>query len=157
MSAFRSINPEPVRYASSGPDRTSTPIVRESQSVGESGAGKTVNISTATVGGDKIVLPTGESDAGKTVKPTANTESGDGAVNDPKDAILARVKGCSGPPFNPFKWKLVDMPPPIKLEPATFHPNPKLLGHINRKKSMDSGDFNMFRYTNMRNGIFYNT
>ena len=123
----------------------------EGQTVGESGAGKTVNISTATTdGGEKVDLSTGESGADKTVNQTANVGAGAGNADDSNDAILARVKGCSGPPFNPFKWKLVDKPPPIKLEPATFHPNPKLLGHVNRKKSMDSGDFNMFRYTNMR-------
>ena len=153
MSAFRPVNSDPVRYSSSGPDRTSTPIAADepviaeadvdkavNSEVGESDAGKTVNPSSSDGdSGKKITVSTGDSGVGKTV----NTS----------DNLLDRVKGCNGPPFNPFKWILVNKPPPFKLEPAKFYPNPKLLGHVDRKKFMDGGDFNMFRHTNMREGI----
>lgn len=108
--------------------------------VGESDAGKTVN--TVETGAGETVN-TAESDAGKTVN-TFQAGLGD---------ILDRVKGANGPPFNPFKWCLANTPPPVKLDPATFISNPDLMRHIDRKRQLDSGDYNMFRYTNMRNVV----
>ena len=144
----------------------------ESESVsGETGAGKTVDavvgsgtvlsVPTAVPATSDIGVAAGESGAGKTV----NTDESDanGAVKAESGAgktegfqanlenILARVKGAKGPPFNPFKWCLADTPPPFKLVPAKFVPNPELMKHVDRKKHLDSGDFNMYRYTNMRN------
>ena len=167
MSAFRPINPNPVRYAASGPDRTSTPIVQSEPISGESVAGKTVNTKADAESGKVVVVSTavptevgiaaGESGASKTVNTngpaTVNVESGAGKTESQADSILARVKGAEGPPFNPFKWCLADTPPPVKLEPAAFVPNPELMRHVDRKKYMDSGDFNMYRYTNMRKGF----
>ena len=164
LSAFRPIISNPVRYSASGPDRTSTPLVECETDSGESVAGKTVNTDVELGGGKVLNVPTavpiatdigiaaGESGAGKTV----NTNESDAGKTEGFQAnlgnILARVKGADGPPFNPFKWCLADTPPPFKLVPATFVPNPELLKHVARKKHLDSGDFNMYRFTNMRDG-----
>ena len=171
LSAFRPISSNPVRYAASGPDRTSTPLDQSEPVSGESVAGKTVNADAEAGDGKVFNVPTAvptsvgvtadesgagktvntkESDAGKTVKAESGAWSDGFQAN--LDHILARVKGANGPPFNPFKWCLADTPPPVKLVPATFIPNPELLKHVARKKHLDSGDFNMYRYTNMRNG-----
>lgn len=168
LSAFRPINPQPVRYAASGPDRTSTPIVQSESIPDESGAGKSVNPVSGGASGTVLNVPTAvpsaddESGVGKTVN-TAESGAGKTVNSAESDAgktvnsfqaglgdILARVKGANGPPFNPFKWCLANTPPPVKLDPATFIPNPDLMRHVDRKRHLDSGDYNMFRYTNMR-------
>ena len=124
----------------------------------ESGAGKTVNTLSDGASGTVLNLPTavpsnvGESGVGKTVN------SGESGADKTVDSfqvglgdILARVKGANGPPFNPFKWILADIPPPVNLDPATFVSNPELMRHVDRNRQLDSGDYNMFRFTNMRN------
>ena len=151
LDGLNTEDPNPVRYASSGPRNSSTPVpeavvdpgqpstssatvTAAAATTDESGAGETVN----TVG---TAATTDESGAGETV----NTVGG-GVVDVP---ILQLAK--NGPPYDPSKWELRDHDVPLELSPTQFIPNHTLLRDV--KKSMDAGDYNMYRYTNMRNII----
>ena len=133
LDGLNTEDPNPVRYASSGPRNSSTPVPEAVVDPGQpSTSSATVTAAAAT---------TDESGAGETV----NTVGG-GVVDVP---ILQLAK--NGPPYDPSKWELRDHDVPLELSPTQFIPNHTLLRDV--KKSMDAGDYNMYRYTNMRNII----
>ena len=139
LDGLASNDPEPVRYASSGPTKSSTPI-------------PTVANGDDVTANPAIVSANGESGAGKTV----NTESGTGKTvnggSGGQDAsILNTMKLSTGPPYNPFKWKLAPRDPKLQLSPENYIKNQTIVADV--KKFMDAGDHTMFRYTNFRNVI----